>query len=369
MAKRVILIGVGRVGRAIALDLAQRYEVIAVDISEPALAALRQEAPHIETIRLEKPQAVEKLPPSDLTIVAVPGHAGYRVLSSQLAAGRRVVDISFFPEDPYTLATLAQEKNTFAVIDAGVAPGLSNILLGYELTQHPIVRYVCYVGGLPVERPWPFQYRAPFSPIDVIEEYTRPVRQRIGGTLVIQPPLSEVELVEIPSVGILEAFNTDGLRTLLRNTTVPTLIEKTLRYPGHAEYMQLLAHAGFFSQSPVEVEGELVSPRQLTAALLAKSWNFQPGEKDRTIMRIDMDTTEGQRIQYLLIDEADPVRSISSMARTTGYTCAAVASWLIDHGEIPAGIYAPEELSAMPGFFPYLLDYLRERDVKLKRLM
>src|SRR5690606_28022112 len=98
------------------------------------------------------------------------------------------------------------------------------------------------VGGLPVERSWPWEYRAPFSPSDVIEEYLRPARLRIAGRTVEREALSEIELVDLPGVGTLEAFNTDGLRSLLETLDFEDMVEKTLRYPGYAEKMRVLRH-------------------------------------------------------------------------------------------------------------------------------
>ena len=44
--------------------------------------------------------------------------------------------------------------------------------------------------------------------------------------------LSGVELVVFSGLGTLEAFNTDGLRTLVRTMPdVPHMAERTLRYP------------------------------------------------------------------------------------------------------------------------------------------
>lgn len=366
----ILILGVGRVGRAIALDLASTYDVTALDRSAEALESLRREAPHIRTVQghLNDSALLNKLlSEADLVITAVPGNMGYRTLERVIQAGKKVVDISFFPEDPYTLEELAREKGATVIVDAGVAPGLSNFLLGYELAQKPVESFVCYVGGLPVERSWPFQYKAPFSPADVIEEYTRPVRQRIGGVLLTKAPLSDLELINIPGIGVLEGFNTDGLRTLLRNTTVPTLIEKTLRYPGHAEYIQVLAHTGFFSTAPITISGQAVVPREITAALLSKAWEMSPEDEDLTIMVVRIQHVSGHLVQYTLIDRADTTRRISSMARTTGYTCTALAKWLLEGATLQPGIHAPEELAGDEACFAYVMHHLATHGIQIIR--
>src|SRR5690606_32088701 len=154
---------------------------------------------------------------------------GYAVLRRLIEAGRDVVDISFFPEDAFTLDALARSRGVRAVVDAGVAPGLSNLVLGHlAATMETTESFSCLVGGLPVRRDGVWEYRALFSPGDVIAEYVRPARLRRGGQDLILPALEEIESVEIGGVGPLEAFLTDGLRTLLRTMDTPSMIEKTL---------------------------------------------------------------------------------------------------------------------------------------------
>src|SRR5690606_30769824 len=188
-----------------------------------------------------------------------------------------------FDRDPFELDALAQEKGVVAVVDCGVAPGCSNLILGrMESLLDETTRFACYVGGLPVERRWPFEYRAPFSPIDVIEEYTRPARFRRDGSVVTMPALSEVERMDVPGVGTLEAFNTDGLRTLLTTSQVPDMVEKTMRYPGHASLMEVLRETGFFRRDYTMIGGVAVRPLELSAKLLFQAWEFAPGEEDLT---------------------------------------------------------------------------------------
>ncbi len=132
----------------------------------------------------------------------------------------------------------------------------------------------------------PFEYRSVFSPTDVIEEYTRPARIRENGRTVVKPALSEVEEVDVPVVGTLEAFNSDGLRTLLVTSKAANVCEKTLRYPGHAALMRAFRDAGFFGDAPVEAGGVRVVPRALTEKLVFASWNRPPEEEEFTVLSV-----------------------------------------------------------------------------------
>ena len=246
MAK-IIVLGAGLVGNVMAKDLAKQHAVSCIDISEQALAPLK--AHNIQTTRADltdQNTLNNIIQDFDLVIGAVPGFMGYQMLKTVIEAGKNIVDISFFPEDPFGLDTLAKEKGVVAVMDCGVAPGMGNIILGHYDAQMQISDYECLVGGLPEVREWPYEYKAVFSPIDVIEEYIRPARYVQNSQLITKEALSDTELIEFEGVGTLESWNSDGLRSLIDTMPhIPNMIEKTLRYPGCVEYLKVLRESGF----------------------------------------------------------------------------------------------------------------------------
>ncbi|MBL7806424.1 MAG: saccharopine dehydrogenase NADP-binding domain-containing protein, partial [Saprospiraceae bacterium] len=234
---KMAILGAGMVGRTMALDLANNFEVTSFDVSAQNLATLKAKNNAINVIQAnlqQYDQYAQWLEPFDLVITAVPGFMGYETLRQVILCGKNVADISFFPEDVLQLNSLAQKHNVTVITDIGVAPGMSNLILGYHDRMMKVHNFECYVGGLPKIRKKPFEYKAPFSPVDVIEEYHRPARLKENGHIVTRPALSEMELMEFAGIGTLEAFNTDGLRSLLFTMPhIPNLKEKTLRYPGH----------------------------------------------------------------------------------------------------------------------------------------
>lgn len=294
---------------------------------------------------------------------AVPGHMGYKTLKTLIEAEKNTVDISFFPEDALSLKSLAKEKGVTVITDAGVAPGMSNMICGYHNAQTELSEYKCYVGGLPCKRVWPHNYKAPFSPADVIEEYTRPARYIINGTEVVRKALSEREILYFDEVGTLEAFNTDGLRTLIDTMDIPNMVEKTLRYPGTPEYMEVLREMGFFSKKEIEVNGTKISPLDFTSKLLFPEWKLEKTEKEFTLMEVSVTSKSGDVTTYNLFDVFDEKTGISSMARTTGYTCTATVNLLIDGVFAKKGLFPPELIGADAESFKYILNYLTERGV------
>ncbi len=369
MSKKMIVLGAGLVGGAIAIELSKQHEVLSVDIDASALQKLS--ASHgIQTrqANLSDASVVRSLVQDyDLVIGAVPGFMGYATLKAVIEAGKNVVDISFFAEDPFSLHELALQKNVTAIMDCGVAPGMGNIILGYHNAHMQVTDYRCYVGGLPVLREHPFEYKAVFSPIDVIEEYIRPARYVQNNALVVREALSEAELMNFDGIGTLEAWNSDGLRTLINTMQVPNMIEKTLRYPGTIEYLRVLREIGYFSYDEVEVGGVRIRPIDLTTRLLFPLWKMQPGDEDLTVMKIIVEGNENgqaKTYQYDLFDRYDAETATISMARTTGYTATATAELIASGAFAQKGICPPEYLGVEEENFRFILAYLAQRGVR-----
>jgi saccharopine dehydrogenase-like NADP-dependent oxidoreductase len=291
-------------------------------------------------------------------------------LEAVINAGKNVVDISFFPEDALQLDKLAKQKEVTAITDCGVAPGLSNFIIGHHNEEMKITSFECYVGGLPKERKPPFQYKAPFSPADVIQEYIRPVRLMENGAVVTKPALSDREIISFKEVGELEAFNTDGLRSLVYTMKhIPDMREKTLRYPGHIDLIIALQQAGFFETTPVRIEEVDISPLDFTSRLLVNQWKLEPEEEEFTIMKVIVKGEQnGKRktIVYDLLDRYDPATQISSMARTTGYTCTAAVNLIAKNLFNEKGVFPPERVGRYKNCFDFVINYLKERNVNWK---
>lgn len=368
--KKIIVLGAGLVGSAMASDLAAQFDVTAADANQAALDKVAARNPRVRThcADLSDAATLKNLVGGfDLVIGALPGFLGFEALKTVIEAGKNAVDISFFPEDPFLLDALARQHGVTAVVDCGVAPGMGNIIAGYHHKRMEINSFRCLVGGLPQVREWPWEYKAVFSPIDVIEEYIRPARYVEGGRIVVREALSDPELLDFEGIGTLEAFNSDGLRSLIRTLPdVPNMIEKTLRFPGCIEYLRVLRAAGYFSYDEIEVNGQRIRPVDVTAKLLFPKWKLKPGEGDFTVMRITVEGTENgqpRTYTYDLLDRYDPATDVISMARTTGYTCTAVAHLVLGGQFNRVGICPPEFVGESEANFQFVRGYLAERGV------
>jgi lysine 6-dehydrogenase len=372
---RLIVLGGGLVGGPLAMDLAREpgIDVTVADVKEEALAGF-DSVPALRTLHRdlsEEAALAGLLKEFDFVVNALPGFLGFRALEEIVKAGKDVVDIAFYPENPLALHDLAVEKDVTAVVDCGVAPGMSNLLTGFadaELDRTDSVRI--YVGGLPQVREWPFFYRAVFSVTDVLEEYIRPARFRRNGVFVSEPALSGSEYVDFEGIGTLEAFNTDGLRTLAETIDAPDMIEKTLRYPGHIEGIRMLREAGFFSKKVLDVGGMRVSPFDVAAAVLSRTWKMGDADRDLTVMRILIEGAKGgRRLMYSfeMVDRFDEPTGIHSMARTTGYSATAAVRLVLSGRFTRKGISPPEFIGRQPGCVDFMLGELERRGIKFSQ--
>lgn len=344
------------------------YEVISVDVNQENLENLSREHPiqiRVEDLSTEAgiTRAVED---SHIVIGAVPGAIGFAMLETVIRTGRHIVDISYFPEDPFALDDLAKAMNVTAVVDCGLAPGMASIILGDHTRNMQVDRYECYVGGVPKSRTSPLEYKSPFPVLEVLEEYAESGRMVEDGKMVARPMLSETMTIDLEKVGTLACLNSDGLRTLINTMDIPDMFEKTLRYPGHLDQMRVLKDAGFFSLEPIQVRGASVRPIDVTASLLSPLWKYEPDEADLTVMRLVISGLEKgnpETYTYDLYDEYDPVTMTPSMARTTGYTCRAVARLVLEGDYSRRGISPPEFVGRAEGGLEYVEKYLKDRDV------
>ena len=369
--KKVIVLGCGLVGGPIASDLSKdrNLQVSVADIDNNALDKLKKST-GVNTIHADlsiSENTSELVKDFDIVLSAVPGFMGFQTLKTIIEARKNVIDIAFFPEDLFELNDLAKENNVIAISDIGVAPGMSNVLIGYADNQlDKVYSAVTYVGGLPKKREWPYEYKAVFSPIDVIEEYTRPARYIENGKEVIKPALTDPELLNFEHIGTLEAFNSDGLRSLAKTIDAPYMIEKTLRYPGHIEIMRVLRETGFFNKETIEVNGVHISPIEFTSKLLFPKWKLEEGEEDITIMKVIVSGAKGSktlRYTWDLFDTYDQQTNVHSMARTTGYTATMALRMVIAGLYTRKGVSAPEFIGKESECVNFMLKGLEERGV------
>jgi len=372
---RIVILGCGPVGKYMAMDLCKdpAHEVVSVDINQEVLEQLAKEHPVLTRVEdLSTAAGVTRaVEDADIVIGSVPGPLGYAMLEAVIRAGKNIVDISYFLEDPFELDELAKEKGVIALVDCGVAPGMSNIILGDHMRKMKVTDYEVFVGGFPKSRKAPLAYKTDFPVLEVFEELSGPGRSVEGGTLVEKMALAETMTIDLPKLGTMACLNADGLRTLLHTSAseIPNMFEKNLRYPEHVDQMRIFDDLGFFSQTPIQVNGVSVRPIDVTAKIFTPVWKYEPGESDLTVARIIISGEEDGKLAsytYDLYDQYDPATGTPSMARTTGFTCTAVTRAVLDGTYSQTGISAPESFGRVEGCRESVQKYLEDRGVHYK---
>jgi lysine 6-dehydrogenase len=367
---KIVVLGCGAMGRHMAIDLCKDpgCEVVSVDVNQESLERLARE--HSIQTRVADLSTIEgvarAVEDADLVIGSVPYSIGYTILEGVIRAGKNIVDISYCMEDPFGLDDLAKEKSVTAVVDCGVAPGMANIILGDHTRTMKVTRYECYVGGFPKAKNAPFEHKSAFPALEVLEEYADLGNRVEDGKVVVEPMLDETATIDFAKVGSLACINSDGLRTLNRTMDIPDMFEKTLRYPKHVELMRTFRDAGFLNRNAIQVNGASVRPIDVTAKLLSPFFEYGPGEADLTVMRLVISGEEDGKptaYTYEMYDEYDPATGTVSMARTTGYTCNAVARLVLDGGYSQKGISPPEFVGRADGCRERVDKYLGDRGV------
>ncbi len=294
----------------------------------------------------------------DLIINALPGNISYEVLQLFIPLGIDIVDISFMEEDPRELDLLAQTYNTRVIYDCGIAPGLCNIILGHHLNKDKILEYNCIVGGVPKNPVGPYYHKTLFSIKDLISEYTRPARCKVHGKLVALDPFDKTPPLDWPEIGTMEIFASDGLRSLL-DLDIPQMIEMTARHKGHLGAMKFIKDAGFLDEKNIDT----------TTQILSEKWHMGYGEEDLLRMDILIKPFKGSAISYRIYDEYR--NGVTAMARTTAYSCIAIAQAFYKARNKNYGVVSPEafimDINTSANTFQNIIKYLTDKGIRVEK--
>ena len=371
--KKALVLGCGLIGKTVAIDLAQDFEVTVMDPFAEALASLkdRNDIKKIQKSATDSAALAEASKDADIVCGLLPGQLEGPAQKQMIEAGKRYISPAGFLHQE-GLDAIAKKTGAVAVFDMGVAPGMSNYLVAKGGNMLDELDFGCiYVGGIPEKLDPPFNYRTVFCLEDTMEEYRMPARYVVDDKVVVVPALSGLEDIEIPGVGMLETFFTDGLRSAADNVKGKFVAEKTMRWPGYVDAINILKAAGCFDDEPVTVDGVKVSPFKFATEMLRPKWKLRPenGDRDLTVMRVvAKGPKDGKYVTYTwdLVDKFDDKVMLHSMARTTGYPCAVTARAIVNGIISEPGFHAPEMLATNDEFHKYLMPELAKRDVVFK---
>jgi saccharopine dehydrogenase-like NADP-dependent oxidoreductase len=375
---KIIVLGCGNIGSVAAKDLAESLpsaEIVVSDVNESRAkeTASKIGQDNVSWIQIDASnhrELVNNMKKFDLALGSLPGVMGYKACEASIAAKVDMVDVSYMPEDVMTLNKTALKANVCIVPDCGMSPGLGSILAGHAVSKLDKVESVHMInGGLPEKPVPPLGYVITWSVGDLIDMYSRKVSIVKGGEVTQVEAMSGLEMTDFPGVGKLEAFYTDGLRTLLYTVKgAEDMWEKSLRYPGHVEKIKLLKALGFFDESPVKVGSLNVSPREVTGKLLESKLK-RSDVPDIVAMRVVVSgTRKGERVRYTyhVLDRYDKNRRVTAMARSTAYSASIAAQLLAKKAIKEKGVFPPEKIGMNEKLYKKFMDEVKKRKIVVK---
>ena len=377
----MLVLGAGLQGSACAYDLLQNPEVTQVRLADLRFDHLPSFLKPLSGPRLipttldvrDREAVLAVMRECDAVMSAIPYYFNLQLADCAVEAGVHFCDLGGNTEIVWQQKELAERavaKGVTVVPDCGVAPGMVNILAQHGISQLDTVDSVrIYVGGLPQNPEPPLDYQIVYSIEGVLDYYTTLSWVVRDGKRQHVTALSERESVQFDApVGTLEAFHTaGGLSTMAfrYEGKIPTMEYKTLRYPGHAEKMEMIRELGLLDLEPVDVKGVKVVPRDLFVSVVGPKLTKQKG-KDLLALRVTVTGTKAGKPatrKFDLIDRYDEEHEISAMMRTTGYSLS-ITGQMQARGQVkPAGVWTPDECMPADAYIAELRR--RGMDVKL----
>ena len=343
----IIALGCGLVGKFVVTKLSSLgYKIHVIDLVIPTEI---KENSEISCEEGDVFQIVNDLPKAKVILNLLPGSIGETIRPILISEGNDIIDLAFTETEPSVHHQHAVNNNCTLIWDVGIAPGLSNMIIKKEFNADSQIKDVSIkVGGNPAKPDNDWSYMAPFSPSDVIEEYTRPARIIENGKIKIVEPLTDLHSINVDNFGMMEAFLTDGLRSLLDSKMAENMREYTVRWPGH-------------------IQKWIASKDSLTDEELIESWKFDHSKDEFTWMEIKISYDEYQVI-WEIVDKG--LDGASSMARTTGLVTIACAMDLLESSAnesnwFDSGVLSPENLGTES--IDKVINYMRSEKVTINR--
>ena len=344
-----IALGSGLVGEFVINELTKLgFQVHVIDLNIPDHV---KNNPQVSFQEGDVFDLLSQMPEAKIAVNMLPGRIGEQMRTVLIERGIDIVDLAFTEQDPSQHNLLAKENSVRMIWDVGIAPGLSNMILKKEFVEDEnILSATIKVGGNPQSPDDTWSYMAPFSPSDVIEEYTRPARILVDREVKTVPALTEKHFIEVDGFGKMEAFLTDGLRSLLVSNLSRNMKEYTVRWPGHIAKW-------------VELAGELTEEELLDA------WKFDKQRDEFTWMEIAVHYAE-KTVMWIISDTGKD--GFSSMARSTGLVTIACFLELFNKPNNQSalshsGVFSPEDLDTE--HINRIIDFVKTNGVSIQRII
>jgi len=355
---RFLILGSGMQGRACAFDLLKNpsAEVTLADASAANLALARKllKSKNVRFTRADASDlaAVKKLASGvDVMVSAVPYFFNLPLAKTAIAAKTHFVDLgenTDISRKELALHEAAKKAGVTVLPDVGLGPGMTTTIAVHGMNQLDRTDEVLIRdGGLPARPVPPMNYMLTFSEHGLINEYVEDGSALRDFKRVAVPGLSEIETLDVPGLGKMEAAHAAGGLSTLAFTyegKVRSMDCKLIRYPGHCAVINSMNAMGFFSQKKRKIGKNELAPRELAAVLFREHFD-RPGDEDLVVIHTTVrGLKNGKRAEvvYDMLVRYDKANKMTAMMQTTGYPASIVAQMLADKTIDKPGAYPVE---------------------------
>lgn len=363
---KVLLLGMGLQGKAVAHDLEQSAlvdEILACDVDIEAMQTYIAEKKfrkttlkHINAANDKDLAKTVEQSGAHIIISMLPVRFGFQIAKAALDAGIHFVSSSYTGKVAQ-LDSAARTKGITMLPEMGLDPGIDLILGRLAIDGlDEVVGLYSYGTGIPEPshaNDNPLRYKISWTFEGVLSSYMRDAVVLKNGTPNAIPGnqifrQENVHQVDFQGLGRLEAYpNGDagkfipvfGLGKNLRH-----MGRFALRWPGHCRFWNVMAGLGLMDDTSFDPENIPFSPKQFLVALLSPQLAYGDGERDHVIIRVQawgIKSGQGKQVIYEVTDRRDLETGLFAMNRTVGYT-ASIGAQMILAGKIATpGVLSP----------------------------
>ncbi len=403
--KVLVFGGSGKIGSAVAWDLAKDHDIEAIGITGRRIEALEQTKAWIQSEKIiphtldvaDRDSAIKLMKSYDVGAIALPDRrTSYKIVHYAVEAGLNIVDmLEEYHRRPDAYETEGLElppgmtlneygdwlhetaiANGVTFVDGmGFAPGISNVTVGEAIRKLDVAETaIARVGGIPSKQSaqrHPLKYMITWAFEHVLREYM--IRLNV---------IKDGKVIEVPAIGDRERFRfnkfgkdeelvcavTPGMPSFIfTRPWLKEFAEKTVRWPGHWEAIDTLKECGLLDLDPHDFKGMKIVPREFLLSLITPRLRAQEGDTDVCVMYNTVTGVKNGKkttIEYFMWDEADVKHGISSMMRVTGFPVAITAKLLCEGAIAEKGIVPPEDCIKGP-IYQRFMDELKKRDINI----
>ena len=336
--KKVLVLGMGKVGSLVGVLLHNHFEVVGVD-KFGGHYDRKLPFPIIQGDVSSEAFLAEHLPEYDAVVSALPFFLNKKVAAAAHQSGIHYFDLTEDVETTNFIRTLSETSKGVMAPQCGLAPGFIGIVGANLANRFDQLRDIeLRVGALPRYPNGLLAYSFTWSPAGVINEYLNDAEVIHNGVRKMVPSLDGIEYINIQGQEF-EAFTTSGgLGTMCETYAgkVDTLNYKTIRYPGHGKLMRFLMYELILKEDKDQLEAILYNAKPPVEEDIVYVYAVVEGWKNDRILR-----DEYYNAFYPMEIEGMKWRAISW---TTAASIAAVVE-MVANGSLPnKGFIKQEEI-------------------------